>query len=90
MIAHLDRATALQTGLGSAALTTTIGDVNATLLALDAFMNGIAEYLGEVPTGYEHFLMRGQGGDDLIYHLRMAERYQTLQGEGKIPLDDVR
>ena len=89
MIAHLDRATALQTGVTAALPTTTVGEISTALAALAAFMNGVAEYFGEAPTGYELFIMRGEGGDDLVYVLRMAERYQTLQGEGKIPLDDV-
>jgi hypothetical protein len=89
MIAHLDRATALQTGQLKGVPNTTVAQVNEALRALRNFMNAAAEYLGEVSTAYEHFITRGEGGDDLIALLRMAERYQVLQQEEKIPWDDL-
>ncbi len=88
MIAHLDRATALQTGKVIPPVMTTVGDVKKALQALSKFMNAVEVYLSEAPTAYEHFLMRGEGGDDLVSLLRMAEHYQVLQSEGKISWDD--
>ena len=67
---------------------TTVGDVKKALQALSKFMNAVEVYLSEAPTAYEHFLMRGEGGDDLVSLLRMAEHYQVLQSEGKISWDD--
>jgi hypothetical protein len=49
----------------------------------------VAICLDEPPTAYEHFIMRGEGGDDLVSLLRMAERYQVLQTEGTIPWSDL-
>lgn len=77
MIAHTDRATALLTAAPPP--DATIAQINGALQALRDFMNAVAIYLGEPPTAYEHFIMRGQGGDDLVSLLRMAERYQILQ-----------
>lgn len=89
MIAHLDRATALQTGQVTGVPSTTVAQVHEALRALRNFMNAAAEYLGEAPTAYELFITRGEGGDDLVSLLRMAERYQILQKEEKIPWDDL-
>lgn len=88
-IAHLDRTIALQKGRIEGVPGTTVAQVDAALRSLRDFMNAAAEYLGEVPTAYEHFMTRGEGGDDLISLLRMAERYQILQRDGKIPWDGV-
>lgn len=89
MIAHLDRATALQTAQVTGVPSTTVAQINEALRALRHFMNAAAEYLGEVPTAYEFFITRGEGGDDLMSLLQMAERYQVLQQEMKIPWDDL-
>jgi len=89
MIAHLDRATALQTGQVTVVPSTTVAQVHEAHRALRSFMNAAAEYLGEAPTAYELFITRGEGGDDLVSLLRMAERYQILQKEEKIPWDDL-
>ena len=87
-IAHSDRAIALRTATPPPSAT--IGQIEAALQALGALMNAVAAYLGEAPTGYEHFIMQGQGGTDLVSLLRMAARYQGLQAEEKIPWDDLR
>ena len=89
IIAHIDRATALGSNKAQPPAGTTVGETNKALQALREFMNAAAVYLGEVPTAYEHFSARGEGGDDLIALLRMAERYEVLQREEKIPWDDL-
>lgn len=87
MIAHADRAIALRTAAPPP--DATVGQVNGALLALRDFMSAVAICLDEPPTAYEHFIMRGEGGDDLVSLLRMAERYQVLQTEGTIPWSDL-
>ena len=87
MIAHTDRAVALRTAVPPP--DATIGQINDALKVLGDFMNAVAKYLDEPPTAYEHFIMRGQGGDDLVSLLRMAARYQVLQAEGTIPWNDL-
>jgi hypothetical protein len=87
VIAHTDRAIALRTAAPPP--DATIAEINGALQSLRDFMNAAATYLGETPTFYEHFIMRGGGGDDLVSLLRMAERYQVLQTEGTISWSDL-
>jgi AbiU2 len=87
MIAHADRAIALRTAAPPP--DATIGQINGALQALRDFMYAVAIYLEEPLTAYEHVIMRGQGGDDLVSLLRMAERYQILQTEGTNPWSDL-
>lgn len=87
IIAHTDRAIALR--MATPPPDATIQQISEALQALRNFMNAVAAYLDEPPTGYEDFMMSGQGGEDLVLQLKMAARYQQLQTERKIPWDDL-
>jgi hypothetical protein len=83
VIAHIDRDIALLKV--TLPQVVTVGVTEAALKALASFMNAVQSHFEDAETGYEHFGMRGAGADDLVQLLKMAERYQTLQEEGKIP-----
>ncbi len=68
----------------------TVAQITETLKALADFMNAIQAHLEDSETGYDHFGTRGAGAGDLVWLLRMANRYQLLQSDGKIPWDDLR
>lgn len=86
LIAHADRDIALRIAVPP---DVTVAQITDALKALADFMNAIQVHFEGSGTAYEHFLTRGEGADDLVSLLRMAERYQFLQTNGKIPWDDL-
>ena len=89
MIAHLDRTTVIGTGQVKSVPSTTKAEVDKAVHALCDFTNAAAKLLGEAHTAFQLFITRGEGGDDLMALLRMAERYQDLQRQEKISWDDL-
>lgn len=87
LIAHSDRDIALSKVV--APPNVTVAQINQALKALADFMNAVQAHFEDSETAYEHFGMRGAGADDLVSLLRMADRYQLLQKDGKIPWDDL-
>jgi hypothetical protein len=86
LIAHADRNIALNKI--AAPPDVTVAQITEALKALADFMNAIQAHLEDSETAYDHFGTRGAGAGDLVWLLRMANRYQLLQNDGKIPWDD--
>jgi hypothetical protein len=88
LIAHADRNIALNKVAPPPAVT--VAQITEALKALADFMNAIQAHLEDSETGYDRFGTGGAGAGDLVWLLRMANRYQLLQSDGKIPWDDLR
>lgn len=88
LIAHTDRDIALNKVAAPPDVNVT--QITEALKALADFMNAVQAHFENSETGYEHFGMRGAGAEDLVWLLRMAERYQLLQKDGTISWDDLR
>jgi hypothetical protein len=86
IIAHTDRDIALSKV--AAPPDVTVAQITEALSALSDFTNAIQAHFEDSQTAYGHFGMRGAGAVDLVCLLRMADRYQVLKKDGKIPWND--
>jgi hypothetical protein len=66
-----------------------VGQIRAPLKALSDVMNAIEGYFTDSETAYELFSSRGAGADALIGLLKMGLRYEELQRQELIPIEDV-
>jgi hypothetical protein len=88
-IAHYDHSTLLrQYGTGGAVeLAPSQQEIEEALEALRNFMGTAEAYLTSSTTAYQHFISR-YDGEALVYALSLGLRYQDLQAEGVVALDD--
>jgi hypothetical protein len=89
LIAHNDLSTVLPDGSRARLPDPTVQEIESALAPLRKFMNAIERTFCDAETAYEHFISR-EDGEDLVLLLKMARRYQELQRDGSIPLDDLR
>lgn len=64
-------------------------EIEKALRELRELMNCVAEYYGESPTAYEHFIDKQGGGESLVFCLKQGLRYEELVNQKKIPWNDL-